>query len=205
MLHVSIAAQVLFFASFALAVCASEFRFDDVCLDVDMDKHELYSPSFPTRFGSPFLLVPAPYATPELTDAEDRTGVGVFYRPITKRNWTHRLERRERTNPGNCIETPHGFGLAQVQDDPLHEPKSTDPIICAASDTKVDLVPEDKTVPLEIRCPGDMRTGACWASYYLNQNWEARFLVSPDDLPEWRRIIRLIDTFFESELEVCTP
>lgn len=205
MLRVSIATTALFSASVAQAGALSEYRFSDVCLAADLERVEFYSPGFPLRSGSPFFLVPAPFATPELTDAEDRLGIGVFYSPITPRNWTQRLEDRDRSAPGDCIETPHGFGLVRVSQDPLHTPKSTDPITCAASDTKVDLVPEDKTIPLEIRCPGDMRTGACWASVYLDQNWEARFLVSPKDVPEWRTITGFVEAFFDSELQLCTP
>jgi hypothetical protein len=199
------ATKSLLFICIAQAGFSSEFRFQDVCLAVDMEKHEFYSPGFPLRYGSPFLLVPAPFATPDLTDAEDRQGIGVFYLPINERKLARRLDDRDRSNPGDCIEAPYAFDLVQVSDDPLHKPKGTDPVTCAASDTKVDLMPEEKTVPLVIRCPGDMRTGACWASYYLDQNWEARFLVSPGDLSEWRMIVSLVNIFFENELERCIP
>ena len=205
MLRMPVATKTLLFICIAQAGFSSEFRFKEVCLAVDMEKQELYSPGFPLRYGSPFLLVPAPFATPELTDAEDRQGIGVFYLPINEGKLTRRLDDRDRSDPGDCIEEPHAFGLVQVSVDPLHTPKSTDPVTCAASDIKIDLVPEDITVPLKIRCPGDMSTGACWASYYLNQNWEARFLVLPSDLVEWRRITGLVGAFFESEIAVCSP
>ncbi len=200
-----IAITAVLFALTAQAGGPSKFRFSDVCLAVNLDRHEFYNPFSPTAFGSPFLLVPAPFATPALTDAETRMGIGVFYLPITERKWARRLEDRKRSDPGDCVEAPYAFGLVQVSQNPLHEPKSTDPITCAASDIKVDLAPEDTSIPLELRCPGDMQTGACWASYYLDQDWEARFLVSPDDLPEWRRIVTLVDVFFDDELEICTP
>lgn len=195
----------LAFVCIAQAGFPSEFRFRGVCLAVDLDKHEFYSSGSALRFGSPFLLVPAPFATPELTDAEDREGIGVFYLPINERNLIRRLEERDRSEPGDCVETPYAFDLVRVSDDPLYTPGSTDPVTCAASDINVDLVPEDITVPLEVRCPGDMRTGACWASYYLNESWEARFLISPGDLVEWRGIVRRVRAFFESEIAVCTP
>ena len=205
MLRRPVAIKTLVFVCIAQAGFPSGFRFQDVCLAVDMEKHEFYSPEYFLRFGSPFLLIPAPFVTPELTDEEDREGIGVFYHPINERKLTRRLDGRDRSDVGDCVETPYAFGLVHVSEDPRHTPKSTDPVTCAASDMKIDLAPEDITVPLEMRCPGDMRTGACWASYYLNENWEARFLISPDDLVEWRGFVRLVGAFFESEIAVCTP
>ncbi|MEM6610172.1 MAG: hypothetical protein AAF689_16530 [Pseudomonadota bacterium] len=200
-----VASAAIALASVAQADTLSAFRFDGVCLAVNLDENELYSPGFALRSGSPFLLAPAPYATPELTDAPDRTGIGVFYRPITDRDRARRLADRERSEPGDCIETPFDFGLARVTDDPAHTPRGTDPITCAASDIQIDLVPEATDIPLDMRCPGDMRTGSCWASYYLDENWEARFLISPEYLAEWPTFLRLVETFFDTEIQPCTP
>ncbi len=188
----------------AVPADARKFRFDDVCLSVDMRQHEYYSSANRIVFGSPFLLIPAPYPTPELTDDEDRTGLGVYFSPITERQRERRITRRDRSDPGDCIETPYGFGLVEVSDDPLHQPKSTDPITCAAVSTHTDLVPEDINVPVEIDCPGPGRAGACWGSYFLEQDFEARVLISREDVPEWRVIGDIVQTFFNNEVEVCT-
>ena len=99
MLRLLIAIRVLFFTTLAQAVEPREFRFSDVCIALDRKKHELYTPGFALRSGSLFRLIPAPFATPKLTDAEDSQGIGLFYLSITDRSWTRRFEERYRAIP----------------------------------------------------------------------------------------------------------
>ncbi len=177
-----------------------------ICLSHEAGEVEAYLEGRASPFGNASrFLVPAPYLTPEKTDDPGRTGIGAAYFPVSDLNYAARTKARTDPPPGACLEEPFDHGLISLKTNEDYKPDGQVPARCRVRPLDLRLVPEDKFMPLAMRCPLSPRTGACEASYYMGNGWEAQFLVSVGDIPEWEDHVQRVTDFFESKFEECEP
>ncbi len=177
-----------------------------ICLSHEAGEVEAYLEGRASLFGGPpIFLVPAPYLTTEKTDDPKRTGIGASYFPVSDLTYAGRIKDRTNPPPGDCLEEPFDHGLISLKTNENYRPKGQVPARCRVLPLDLQLVPEDKSIPLAMRCPLMPRTGSCRASYYMGNGWEAQFLVSVGNVPEWEDHVQRVTDFFENSLEECEP
>ncbi len=177
-----------------------------VCLSHEAGDVEFYLEGRATVFGeAPIFLVPAPYLTTARTDDPERTGIGVLYFPVSDLTYADRSDDRTNPPPGACLEEPFDHGLISLKTNEDYKPDGPVPAQCRVRPLDLKLLPEDKFMPLAMRCPLMPRTGSCRASFYMGNGWEAQFLISVGDIPEWEDDVRRVTVFFESNFEECEP
>lgn len=197
----------------ALAVSgasAKEIRYEyqkggeKICLSHQKGDVEFYLKGRASPFGNaPRFLVPAPYLTPEKTDDPDRAGIGAWYTPVNELDYNSRIDRRQNPKPGACLETDFRYGLMSLLENEDYKPKGIVAPSCYVGQLSLSLVPNDMAIPFSIKCPLPPRGGACRASYFMGNGWEAQFLVSLDDLPNWEDHLLRVTEFFETKLQIC--
>ncbi|AZQ67323.1 hypothetical protein EF888_09410 [Silicimonas algicola] len=177
-----------------------------ICLSHEAGDVDFYLKGRASPFGNaPRFLVPAPYLTPDIMDDPVRTGIGAAYFPLDDLTYAGRIRERTNPPPGACLEEPFDHGLISLKTNEDYNPQEQVPARCRVLPLDLQLVPEDKSIPLAMRCPLSPRTGACEASYHMGNGWEAQFLVSVGDIPEWEDHVQRVTDFFENSLEECEP
>jgi hypothetical protein len=177
-----------------------------ICLSHEAGDVEAYLEGRASLFGAaPIFLVPAPYLTTAKTDDPQRTGIGASYFPVSDLTYADRSDDRTNPPPGACLEEPFDHGLVSLKTNEDYKPTGAVPAQCRVRPLELKLLPEDKFMPLAMRCPLMPRTGSCRASYYMGNGWEAQFLVSVGDVPEWENHVLRVTDFFENSLEECEP